>query len=144
MPKAYGRSYRPVGVVFVPWTRVAPSVRPFAPKRAGADPAATHPPPRRSHQVNVPVVESARGAWAVISCVPPPVSASRSGRGGGPAGRAASEPARASRTDAVTRSLRMLRTVRGPAARPHRACSVRPRDSPRGGRGGSRRRGPLL
>ena len=76
-------------MVFVPWTRLSPSDSPFAPNRAGADPARTHFPDCRSHQLTVPVVDPVPGASAVISCEPPPVSASRSGSGGVSAGRAA-------------------------------------------------------
>src|SRR4051812_18865455 len=82
MPKAYGRSYRPVGVVFVPCFREPPSTSPPEPKRAGAEPSRTQRPSRRLHQVTVPVVEEVRGATAVMSRLPPPVSAIRSGNGG--------------------------------------------------------------
>ena len=118
VPKAYGRSYSPVGVVFVPCTRVAPSVSPPAPKRAGADPARTHrpsAPPSRSHQVTVPVVEPVSGATAVISWVPPPVFAIRSGsgRGAGPSAGAAPGRRREAETRTATTPGCMGQTVEG-------------------------------
>ena len=63
----------------------------------GAEPG-RHPPPvaRRSHQVTVPVVEPGPGASAVISWVPPPVSAIRSGSG--PRGGAGRDGPAASRS----------------------------------------------
>src|SRR5690348_12454269 len=98
MPKAYGRSYSPVGVVFVFCLRDAPSTSPFAPNRADAEPAFTHRPPRRSHQVTVPVVEAAFGATAVISCVPPPVPDIRAGSGAPEAEEAGTAPRTRSET----------------------------------------------
>lgn len=67
MPKAYGRSYSPVGVVDVPCSRSPPGTSPPAPNRASADPAATQRSPRRSHQVTRPVVAPVLAASAVIS-----------------------------------------------------------------------------
>lgn len=117
-PKAYGRSYSPVGVVFVPCARVAPSASPAAPKRAGADPARTHrpsAPPSRSHHVSVPVVAPVSGATAVISWVPPPVSAIRSGSGRGADPRAGTAPTRRREADtrAATAPGRMGQTLEG-------------------------------
>lgn len=57
--------------------------------------------------MTVPVVEPSAGASAVISWLPPPVSAIRCGSGGAAAGRAATEPASVSSTEKVTRDLRM-------------------------------------
>src|SRR5207247_5184537 len=102
MPKPYGRSYSPVGVVFVFCLRDAPSTSPFAPNRADAEPAFTHRPPRRSHQMTSPVVELAFGATAVISWVPPPVSAIRAGRGAPEADAAGTAPR--TRSEAHTRA----------------------------------------
>ncbi|MBK6016974.1 hypothetical protein JHN45_38450 [Streptomyces sp. MBT53] len=63
IPKAYGRSYNPVGVVYDPCLRARPSTSPFAPNRATVEPTFTHfPPRRRSHKLSVPDVELARGA----------------------------------------------------------------------------------
>ncbi len=63
MPNAYGSPYTPVGVVDVPCSRCSPATRPPDPQRAGAEPTRTHRPhpPRRSHQLTVPLVAPACG-----------------------------------------------------------------------------------
>src|SRR3954454_20958627 len=119
MPKAKGRSYRPVGVVEVPCLRTVPSTSPFAPNRADAVPAFAQRPPRRSHHVTVPLVEPGRAATAVISCVPPPVSAIRAGSGGlaaetaGAAGTAQINRRETDATAPAARAVRMAQTVDG-------------------------------
>src|SRR3954470_24689629 len=122
MPKAKGRSYRPVGVVEVPCLRTVPSTSPFAPNRASAAPAFAQRPPRRSHHVTVPLVEPGRAATAVISCVPPPVSAIRAGSGAlaaettgaaETAGTAQINRREADATAPAARAVRMAQTVDG-------------------------------
>lgn len=114
MPKAYGSSYSPAGVVFVPCFREVPSTRPFAPNRAVAEPAFTHRPLLRSHQVTMPEVALLFGATAVISWLPPPVSAMRAGSGSCPPSGAAPSTRRDADTRAVaTAGEPMAQTVEG-------------------------------
>lgn len=112
-PNPNGRSYNPVGVVSVPCVRAFPSTSPFAPNRAGAEPARVQVPSRRSHQLTVPVVDEVSGACAMISWVPPPVSASRAGSGTGTgargAGAAPSRPSTETDRRLATTPGRMLR-----------------------------------
>lgn len=105
-------------MVLVLCLRAVPSTSPLEPNLASARPATTHSGPRLFHQVTVPVVEPVEGASAVISWVPPPVSAIRLGRCGewnGQESAVAAGVASASRAAPSARAVRIMpETVLGP------------------------------
>ncbi|OAR27472.1 hypothetical protein A8W25_04365 [Streptomyces sp. ERV7] len=107
-------------MVLVLCLRAVPSTRPLEPNLASVLPAVTQSRPRLFHQVTVPVVEPVDAASAVISWVPPPVSAIRLGRWGewnGQESATAAGVASASRAAPSARAVRIMpETVRGPPA----------------------------